>query len=66
MSTPSIPQLIALSVIKYVGKASYRYDYCLSYGYENDRDVIATVNLYGKGSLSFLIASYIREVSPNL
>ncbi len=37
-------------------EVSYRYFYCKSCGYENDRDVIAV--LYGRSSLSLLILKY--------
>jgi putative transposase len=34
-------------------------------GYENDRDIIAIVNLNGRGSLSLSTAPQMRDVAPN-
>ena len=34
-------------------------------GYENDRDVIAIINLNGRGSLSLSTAPQMRDVAPN-
>jgi len=34
-------------------------------GYENDRDVIAVLNLNGRGSLSLSTAPHVRDVIPN-
>jgi putative transposase len=36
-----------------------------SCGYENDRDVIAIINLNGRGSLSLSTAPQMRDVAPN-
>jgi len=46
-------------------EVGYRYFHCPSCGYENDRDVIAIVNLNGRGSLSLSTAPYMRDVVPN-
>jgi Transposase and inactivated derivatives len=43
---------------------SYRLFKC-SCGYENDRDVIAIINLNGRGSLSLSTAPHMRYVAPN-
>jgi len=42
----------------------YRWFKC-SCGYENDRDVIAVVNLNGRGSLTLSTAHQMRDVNPN-
>ncbi|WP_157043080.1 IS200/IS605 family accessory protein TnpB-related protein, partial [Sulfuracidifex metallicus] len=42
----------------------YRWFKC-SCGYENDRDVIAVVNLNGRGSLTLSTAPQMRDVNPN-
>ncbi len=42
----------------------YRWFKC-SCGYENDRDVIAIMNLNGRGSLSLSTAPQMRDVIPN-
>jgi len=42
----------------------YRWFRC-SCGYENDRDVIAVMNLNGRGSLSLSSAYQMRDVVPN-
>jgi IS605 OrfB family transposase len=36
-----------------------------SCGYENDRDVVAIINLNGRGSLSLSTAPQMRDVAPN-
>jgi IS605 OrfB family transposase len=43
---------------------SYRWFKC-NCGYENDRDVIAIINLNGRGSLSLSTAPQMRDVAPN-
>jgi len=45
-------------------EVSHRWFKC-SCGYENDRDVIAVVNLNGRGSLTLSTAPQMRDVSPN-
>jgi IS605 OrfB family transposase len=42
----------------------YRWFKCKC-GYENDRDVIAIMNLNGRGSLSLSTAPQMRDVAPN-
>lgn len=37
---------------KEMEEVAYRYFHCIKCGYENDRDVIAVMNLYGSLSLS--------------
>ncbi|MEM0299960.1 RNA-guided endonuclease TnpB family protein [Saccharolobus sp.] len=46
-------------------EVGYRYFSCPSCGYENDRDVIAIVNLNGRGSLTLSTAPQMRDVVPN-
>ncbi|QKR00339.1 IS200/IS605 family element transposase accessory protein TnpB [Metallosphaera tengchongensis] len=46
-------------------EVGYRYYRCTSCGYENDRDVIAIMNLYGRGSLTLSTAPQMRDVTPN-
>ena len=46
-------------------EVGYRWFRCPSCGYENDRDVIAIMNLNGRGSLTLLTASQMRDVVPN-
>jgi IS605 OrfB family transposase len=43
---------------------SYRWYKC-NCGYENDRDIIAIMNLNGRGSLSLLTAPQMTDVAPN-
>jgi putative transposase len=43
---------------------SYRWLKCKC-GYENNRDIIAIMNLNGRGSLSLSTAPHMRDVSPN-
>ena len=45
-------------------EVSHRWFKC-SCGYENDRDVIAVVNLNGRGSLTLSTAHQMRDVNPN-
>jgi IS605 OrfB family transposase len=45
-------------------EVSHRWFKC-SCGYENDRDVIAVVNLNGRGSLTLSTAPHMRDVIPN-
>ncbi|QXJ32304.1 Transposase [Saccharolobus shibatae] len=45
-------------------EVSYRWFKCIC-GYENDRDVIAVVNLNGRGSLTLSSAHQMRDVAPN-
>ena len=47
-----------------MNEISYRWFKC-SCGYENDRDVIAIINLNGRDSLSLLTAPHMRYVAPN-
>jgi transposase len=42
----------------------YRWFKCKC-GYENDQDVIAIINLNGRGSLSLSTAPHMRDVAPN-
>ncbi|AON96521.1 transposase [Bicaudavirus pozzuoliense] len=44
---------------------AHRYFHCPSCGYENDRDVIAIMNLNGRGSLTLSTAPQMRDVIPN-
>ncbi|MCY0860794.1 MAG: RNA-guided endonuclease TnpB family protein [Sulfolobaceae archaeon] len=50
---------------KEMKEVDHRYFRCTVCGYENDRDVIAVMNLYGRGSLSLSTAPQMRDVSPN-
>ena len=50
---------------KKIKEVGYRYFSCPSCGYENDRDVIAVVNLNGRGSLTLSTAHPMRDVAPN-
>jgi IS605 OrfB family transposase len=43
---------------------SYRWYKCKC-GYENDRDIVAIMNLNGRGSLSLSTAPQMRDVAPN-
>jgi putative transposase len=43
---------------------SYHWLKC-NCGYENDRDIIAIINLNGRGSLSLSTAPHMRDVIPN-
>jgi IS605 OrfB family transposase len=43
---------------------SYRWFKC-DCGYENNRDIIAIINLNGRGSLSLSTAPQMRDVAPN-
>jgi putative transposase len=45
-------------------EVSYRWFKC-NCGYENDRDIIAIINLNGRGSLSLSTAPQMRDVAPN-
>jgi len=45
-------------------EVSHRWFKC-SCGYENDRDVIAIMNLNGRGSLTLSTAPQMRDVNPN-
>jgi putative transposase len=49
---------------KKMKEISYRWLKC-NCGYENDRDVIAIINLNGRGSLSLSTAPQMRDVAPN-
>jgi len=49
---------------KKMKETGYRWFSC-SCGYENDRDVIAVVNLNGRGSLSLSTAPQMRDVRSN-
>ena len=49
---------------KRMEEVGYRWFKC-SCGYENDRDVIAVVNLNGRGSLTLSTAPHVRDVVPN-
>jgi IS605 OrfB family transposase len=46
-------------------KEIYHRWYKCSCGYENDRDIIAIMNLNGRGSLSLSTAPQMRDVIPN-
>jgi IS605 OrfB family transposase len=46
-------------------EVAHRYFRCLKCGYENDRDVIAIINLNGRGSLTLSTAPQMRDVIPN-
>ena len=61
------PSYSSVSCPKYgkrMEEVGYRWFKC-SCGYENDRDVIAVVNLNGRGSLTLSTAPQIRDVNPN-
>ncbi len=47
-----------------MNEISYRWFKC-NCGYENDRDIIAIINLNGRGSLSLSTAPHMRYVAPN-
>jgi transposase len=47
-----------------MNEISYRWFKC-NCGYENDRDIIAIINLNGRGSLSLSTAPHMRDVTPN-
>ena len=47
-----------------MNEISYRWFKC-SCGYENDRDVVAIINLNGRGSLSLPTAHHMRYVATN-
>jgi len=49
---------------KRMEEKGYRWFRC-NCGYENDRDVIAIMNLNGRGSLTLSTAPQMRDVSPN-
>jgi|ECHnycMinimDraft_1075156.scaffolds.fasta_scaffold00047_5 hypothetical protein len=61
MFQPSIPQPVAQDAVKKV-ESSHRWFKC-SCCYENDRDVIAVVNLNGRVSLTPPLS--LRDVKPN-
>nr|WP_277346523.1 zinc ribbon domain-containing protein [Acidianus sulfidivorans] len=46
-------------------ESGYRTLKCEKCGFEENRDYIAVMNLYGRGSLSLSTASQRRDVSPN-
>jgi IS605 OrfB family transposase len=46
-------------------KKIYHRWYKCNCGYENDRDIIAIINLNGRGSLSLSTAPQMRDVAPN-
>ena len=46
-------------------EVGHRWLVCPHCGYENDRDVIAVVNLNGRGSLTLSTAPEMRDVNPN-
>jgi len=46
-------------------KEIYHRWFKCSCGYENDRDIIAIINLNGRGSLSLSTAPQMRDVAPN-
>jgi IS605 OrfB family transposase len=46
-------------------KEIYHRWFKCSCGYENDRDIIAIINLNGRGSLSLSTAPHMRDVAPN-
>ena len=46
-------------------EVGHRWFVCPHCGYENDRDVIAIVNLNGRGSLTLSTAPQMRDVVPN-
>jgi Transposase and inactivated derivatives len=47
-----------------MNEISYRWFKC-NCGYENDRDVVAIINLNGRGSLSLPTAHHMRYVATN-
>ncbi|BBD73941.1 hypothetical protein HS1genome_2330 [Sulfodiicoccus acidiphilus] len=49
---------------KTIEEVAHRWLKC-SRGYENDRDVVAIVNLNGRGSLTLSTAPQMRNVKPN-
>ena len=46
-------------------EVGYRWFKCTSCGYENDRDVIAIMNLNRRGSLTLSAAPQMKDVNPN-
>ena len=46
-------------------ETNHRWFRCPTCGYENDRDLIAIVNLNGRGSLTLSTARQMRDVNPN-
>ncbi|BBG26412.1 hypothetical protein IC007_0920 [Sulfuracidifex tepidarius] len=49
---------------KRMEEVAHRYFRCSSCGYENDRDVIAIMNLNRRGSLTLSTAPQMRDVNP--
>ncbi|ADB88427.1 RNA-guided endonuclease TnpB family protein [Saccharolobus islandicus] len=61
---PSYSSVLCPRCGRRMEERGYRWFRC-SCGYENDRDVIAIVNLNGRGSLSLSSAHHMRDVVPN-
>jgi len=61
---PSYSSVLCPRCGKRMEERGYRWFRC-SCGYENDRDVIAIVNLNGRGSLTLSSAHQMRDVNPN-
>jgi len=61
---PSYSSISCPKCGKRMEEVGYRWFKC-SCGYENDRDVIAVVNLNRRGSLTLSTAPQMRDVNPN-
>ena len=61
---PSYSSVSCPKCCKRMEEVGYRWFKC-SCGYENDRDVIAIVNLNRRGSLTLSTAPQMRDVNPN-
>jgi putative transposase len=61
---PSYSSVLCPRCGKRMEERGYRWFRC-NCGYENDRDVIAIVNLNGRGSLTLSSAHQMRDVNPN-
>ncbi|WCM36906.1 IS200/IS605 family element transposase accessory protein TnpB [Sulfolobus islandicus] len=61
---PSYSSVLCPRCGRRMEERGYRWFRC-SCGYENDRDVVAVVNLNGRGSLALSSAHHMRDVIPN-
>ncbi|AGJ64077.1 RNA-guided endonuclease TnpB family protein [Saccharolobus islandicus] len=61
---PSYSSVLCPKCGRRMEERGYRWFKC-SCGYENDRDVVAVVNLNGRGSLALSSAHHMRDVVPN-
>ncbi|AGJ64075.1 RNA-guided endonuclease TnpB family protein [Saccharolobus islandicus] len=61
---PSYSSVLCPRCGRRMEERGYRWFRC-SCGYENDRDVVAVVNLNGRGSLALSSAHHMRDVVPN-